>query len=113
MAPVNKTDTENSLQTIYETNPLMATKKAEIAELQLKSDKAKSIWLKAREHLAKLTTRRNDVMADCQWWNNRGQQVDLSVLNNSEIALQKAKDACWHADIEDGNARTNLFIALT
>lgn len=113
MTSVNKTDTENNLQTGYETNPLMADKKSEIAELQQKSDKAKSIYQIAKEKFLSISTLRDTIKANSIWAYNRGQKVDESALNKYEGLVADAKSQRDLADAYDTSARTTLFCALT
>lgn len=113
MAPVNKTDTENNFQLGYETNPLMANKKAEIAQLRQKSDAAKSVYQKAKEKFLSISSLRDTIKANSIWAYNRGQQVDESVLSKYEGLVDDAKSQRDLADAYDTDARTNLFCALT
>lgn len=113
MSTVGKADNENNLQTGYETNPLMASRKAEIAELQKKSDAAKSIYQKAKEKFLSISSLRDTIKANSIWAYNRGQQVDESVLSKYEGLVDDAKSQRDLADAYDTDARTNLFCALT
>lgn len=113
MTSVNKTDNENNLQTGYETNPLLANRKAEIAELQKKSDAAKSVYQKAKEKFLSISSLRDTIKANSIWAYNRGQQVDESALGKYEGLVADAKSQRDLADAYDTSARTTLFCALT
>lgn len=113
MSTVGKADNENNLQSGYETNPFLATKKADIVELQIKADKAKSIYQKAKEKFISISSLRDTIKANSIWAYNRGRQVDESVLSKYEGLVADAKSQRDLADACDSDANLNLFIALT
>lgn len=113
MTSVNKADTENNLQSGYDTNPLMATKKAEIAELQQKYDAAKSVYQIAKEKYLNACNLRDAVKANSIWAYNRGKQVDESELSKYEGLAADTKSQYDLADSYATGLNTSLFIALT
>lgn len=113
MTTVGKADNENNLQTGYETNPLMADRKAKLEVLQQKAYVAKSIYQQATQKYFSACSLRNTMKANSIWAYNMGNKVDMSELNKFETLVGDAETARYRADIEDTNANTNLFIAIT
>lgn len=112
MAPITNSNAsanaENNFFTNgFESNPLKPTA-AEIAELQYKSDMAKSVYQLAKGKVSSLMSKRNSIRASSIWNYNRGNKIDTSLLDKTEQWLSDAKSSCLSADMADDRARSAL-----